>query len=127
MFMDRDGLFFAPQKSGAVGEEDHQMSSVPEFGIEFVDRPDLQWAFVDTSSTSVENKAICKLEFCTLRWAPSGPELRASAKQYPVVRLAMSVNTMIELHKKLTRMLQQLEAEGVVNRAEPATKAHVIN
>jgi hypothetical protein len=36
----------------------------------------------------------------------------------------MSVNTMIELHKKLTHMLQQLEAEGLVNRGEPtATNA----
>jgi len=104
------------------------MASVPEISIEFVDRPDLHWAFVDTSSTSVENKVVCKLEFCTLRWAPSGPGLKTSAKQYPVSRLAMSVNTMIELHKKLTHMLQQLEAEGVVNRAEPvSTKAHMVN
>jgi hypothetical protein len=104
------------------------MASVPEVSIEFVDRPDLHWAFVDTSSTSVENKAVCKLEFCTLRWAPAGPGLKTSAKQYPVSRLAMSVNTMIELHKKLTHILQQLEAEGVVNRAEPVpAKAHVVN
>ena len=104
------------------------MASAPEVSIEFVDRPDLHWAFVDTSATSVENKAVCKLEFCTLRWAPPGPGLKASGKQYPVSRLAMSVNTMIELHKKLTTMLQQLEAEGVVHRAEPAaTKAHAIN
>jgi DNA-binding HxlR family transcriptional regulator len=54
--------------------------------------------------------------------------LTTSAKQYPVARLAMSVNAMVELHKKLTRMLQQLEAEGVVHRAEPAsTKAHLFN
>jgi len=104
------------------------MASVPEISIEFVDRPDLHWAFVDTSSTSVENKAVCKLEFCTLRWAPPGPGLKTSAKQYPVSRLAMSVNTMVELHKKLTHILQQLEAEGVVNRAEPVpTKAHMVN
>jgi hypothetical protein len=104
------------------------MASVPEFTIEFVDRPDLHWAFVDTSSTSVENKAVCKLEFSTLRWSPPGPGLQASAKQYPVCRLAMSVNAMIELHKKLTHILQQLEAEGVVNRAEPVpTKAATVN
>ena len=98
------------------------MASVPDISIEFVDRPDLHWAFVDTSSTSVENKAICKLEFCTLRWSPPGPGLQASAKQYPVCRLAMSVNTMIDLHKKLTHVLQQLELEGGVNRAEPVPK-----
>jgi hypothetical protein len=86
------------------------MTSIPDVSI------------VDTSATSVENKAICKLEFCTLRWAPPGPGLQASAKQYPVSRLAMSVNTMIELHKKLTHMLQQLEADGVVNRTEPVPK-----
>jgi hypothetical protein len=100
------------------------MPSVP---VEFVDRPDLQWAFVDTSATSIENKAICKLEFCTLRWTAAGPGLKTSAKEYPVARLAMSVSAMIELHKKLTRMLQQLEAEGVVNRAEPVPKADMIN
>ena len=103
------------------------MSSVPEVSIEFVDRPDLHWAFVDTSATSVENKAVCKLEFCTLRWAPPGPGLQTTAKQYPVSRLAMSVNTMIELHKKLTHILQQLEAEGVVNRAELPTQPHTVN
>lgn len=104
------------------------MAAAPEITIEFVDRPDLHWAFVDTSSTSVENRAVCKLEFCTLRWAPPGPGLKASAKQYPVSRIAMSVNTMIELHKKLTHVLQQLEADGVVNRAEVvSTKATTIN
>jgi hypothetical protein len=103
------------------------MASVPEFTIEFVDRHDLQWAFVDTSSTSVENRTICKLEFCTLRWAPAGPGLKTSAKQYPVARLAMSVSAMAELHKKLSHILQQLEAEGVVNRTEPATKGATVN
>ena len=98
-----------------------------EVSIEFVDRPDLHSAFVDTSATSVENKAVCKLEFCTIRWAPPGPGLQATAKQYPVSRLAMSVNTMIELYKKLTHVLQQLEAEGVVNRAEPVPKVHMVN
>jgi hypothetical protein len=34
----------------------------------------------------------------------------------------MSVNTMIDLHKKLTHVLQQLELEGGVNRAEPVPK-----
>ena len=104
------------------------MSSVAELAIEFVDRPDLHWAFVDTSATSVENKAVCKIEFCTLRWAPPGPGLKAAAKQYPVSRLAMSVSAMVELHKKLTNMLQQLEAEGVVHRGEPvAAKRYLVN
>jgi hypothetical protein len=104
------------------------MASIPEIAIEFVDRPDLHWAFVDTSATSVENKAVCKLEFCTLRWAPPGPGLKSTAKQYPVSRLAMSVSAMVELHKKLTNMLQQLEAEGVVHRAEPvAPRAYAVN
>jgi hypothetical protein len=85
--------------------------------------------FADTSATSVEDKTICKFEFCTLRWAPPEPGLKTSAKQYPVARLAMSVSTMIELHKKLTRVLQQLEAEGVVGRSEPTatTKAQMVN
>jgi len=98
------------------------MPSVP---VEFVDRPDLQWAFVDTSATSIENKTICKLEFCALRWTPSGPSSKTSAKEYPVARLAMSVSTMIELHKKLTHMLQQLEADGVMSRSEPTATARV--
>jgi hypothetical protein len=89
---------------------------------------DRTWAFVDTSSTSVENKAVCKPEFCTLRWPPTGPGLKTSVKQYPVSRLAMTVNTMVELHKKLTHLLQQLEAQGVINRAEPvSTSTHMVN
>lgn len=105
------------------------MTSVPKISIEFVDRPELPWVFVDTSATSVENKAVCKIEFGTIRWAPPPePGAPASGKQYPVARLAMSVTAMVELHRKLTHMLQQLEAEGIVNRNEPASaKAYAIN
>jgi hypothetical protein len=105
------------------------MTSTSGSAIEFVDRPDLQWTFVDTSATSIENKTICKFEFCTLRWVQPGPGLEPSARQYPVARLAMSVSAMVELHKKLTHMLEKLEAEGVVSRSQPtaAAKAHIIN
>jgi hypothetical protein len=71
----------------------------------------------------IENKTICKLEFCALWWAPPGPGSKTSAKQYPVARLAMSVGTMVELHRKLTHILEQLEAAGVVNRNEHAATA----
>jgi hypothetical protein len=103
------------------------MASV-DVSIDFVDRPDLTWSFADSvTSVSVEGKAVCKVELCAVRWVQPQPGVNASGKQYPVCRLAMSVNTMIELHKRLTHVLKQLESEGVVNRAELPAQPHTVN
>jgi hypothetical protein len=100
-----------------------------DVSIEFVDRPDLTWAFADSiTSMSVENKAVCKVELCAVRWVRSQPGTNVvSGKRYPVCRLAMAINTMVDLHKRLTDILQQLESEGIVNRAERPSHPHLVN
>jgi hypothetical protein len=97
--------------------------------IDFVDRPDLTWSFADSiTSVSVESKAVCKVELCSVRWIRPQPGTNVfSGKQYPVCRLAMALNTMVDLHKRLTDILQQLESEGIVNRAERPTHPHLVN
>lgn len=104
------------------------MAHIIEMSLELVDRPDLPWSFVDAiTSVSVENKAVCKVEFSATRWAPSQQETKASGRQYPVCRLAMSLSTMAEVHARLTRILKQLESEGVVHRSEPSPKSLTLN
>src|SRR5262249_4196978 len=94
------------------------MKSVSDVSIEFVDRPDLPWAYADSiTSVWLESKAVCKVELSTVRWSSHEAEVNASGKQYPVCRIAMSLRAMVDLHKRLTRLLSQLEGEEAVNRA----------
>ena len=93
--------------------------------VEFVDNPDLTWSYVDSiTAVSVESKAVCKIELCTVRWVHGQP---ASGKKYPVSRLALPIGMLVELQKILTDVLVQLESQGAVARVEPAIRPHMVN
>ena len=104
------------------------MSSIPDVTIEFVDRPDLLWAYADSiTSVTVEGRAVCKVELSAVRWNPSETAINSSAKQYPVCRIAMPLRAMVELQKRLTHLVTQLEGDEAVKQAQKAAKLHVIN
>lgn len=90
---------------------------MPVTSVEFVDRPDLTWTFSDSvTSVVLEGKAICRIEFCTIRW--NDLPTAASGRQYPVSRIAMPLKTMIDVHKRLSHILSQLEQEVAPDREE---------
>ena len=103
------------------------MTSIPGAKIEFVDRPDLLWAYADSiTSVTVENRAVCRVELSTIRWN-SHEAGNASGKQYPVCRIAMPLRAMVELHKRFSHLLAQLEDEETVKQTEQTAKSHVVN
>jgi hypothetical protein len=96
--------------------------------IEFVDRPDLTWTFADSiTSVVLESKAICRIELCAVRWSdlPPGSE-PASGKQYPVCRLALPLKVMIDLHRRISHILDQLGQE-LPGGSEPFVPLKTIN
>jgi len=103
---------------------------MPRTSVEFVDRPDLTWTFADSvTSATLESKAVCRIEFCTIRWADLQAGAPASGKQYPVCRIAMPLNAMIALHKRLGHLLSQLEQEEgtTLGRTERSSTLKAIN
>jgi hypothetical protein len=106
-----------------------EMHPMTPTNIEFIDRPDLTWIFADSvTSVILEHRAICRIEFCAVRWGDQPPaSAPASGRQYPVCRLAMPLRTMIDIHKRLGHILSQLEQEGAFERVESSTQPKAIN
>lgn len=103
---------------------------MPATTIEFVDRPDLTWTFADSvTSAMLESKAVCKIEFCAVRWSDFQDGAAASGKLYPVCRIAMPLKAMIALHKRLSNLLSQLEQEEATSerRLEETSTLKAIN
>src|SRR5262249_35376962 len=97
--------------------------------IEFVDRPDLVWTFADSiTSVILENKTVCRIEFWAVRWSGLPPEpAPASAKQYPVCRVAVPLQVMINLHRRIGNILGQLSPHDLPDRLEPSARPIAIN
>jgi hypothetical protein len=94
--------------------------------LEFVDRPDLVWTFADSiTSVVLENKAICRVELCAVRWndLPSG-SAPTSGKQYPICRLVVPLKVMIDLHRRIGNILDQLAPDEL---SEPVVRQRAIN
>ena len=101
---------------------------MPAIRLEIIDRPELTWTFADSVPFAMlESRAICRIEFCTIQWSNLQPTAAASGKQYPVCRIAMPLKAMIELHKRFSNLLSQLEQEGTPERTELSSSLKSIN
>ena len=86
--------------------------------FQFVDRPDLIWAFADSVTSSMFDRGAFKLEFSAIRWDEPNPSAQPSGKQYPVVRVALSAQALLELANRVAQTMALLKQQGAV-KEEP--------
>jgi hypothetical protein len=91
-------------------------SSAPS--LQFVDRPSLDWTFADSVTSSMLDRGAFKLEFSAIRWDEPKPLGPPTGKQYPVARIVLSAQALMELANRIAQTMAMLKQQGAV-KEEP--------
>jgi hypothetical protein len=91
---------------------------VPPEQIQDVDRPELTETFVDSMTLSSFDGAAARLTFTVLRMQDPQPGRPAQFKRYPVCRMVLTPEAVVELFNRLNQMMGALQKVGLV-KIEP--------
>ena len=87
--------------------------------IHYVDIPELSETFVDSFRTSFFDGTSFRIELCAQRIDEPKPSSPPTARQYPVCRLVMPPQTMLELFNALQNIINTLIKDGVLKQDDP--------
>jgi hypothetical protein len=86
--------------------------------IQDVDRPELDETFADSMGLSTFDGAAARLTFCVIRMQDPQQGKQAQFKRYPVSRLVLTPDAVVELFNRLNQMMAALQKLGLV-KIEP--------
>ena len=90
---------------------------LPEKDVHFVDLPELQETFVDSmAATSFFDGKTVRMTLCITRINAPTPPKPPTAKRYPVCRLVLDPEVVLELHNQLNNVVAGMEKLGLVKR-----------
>ena len=91
---------------------------VPPEQVQDVDRPELTETFADSVGLSTFDGAAARLTFCVMRMQEPQPGRPAQFKRYPVSRMVLTPEAVVELFNRLNQMMGALQKLGLV-KIEP--------
>jgi hypothetical protein len=94
--------------------------SLPSDKFPLIDRPDVLEVFSDSISTSFSDGQTFRLEFCITRFDDPHPPKPPSGKKYPVCRLVLTQNALVQTFNQLQNFMKILEQQGIVKKTEIA-------
>ena len=95
---------------------------LPPEQLEHIDRPDLAEIFADSIGSGSFDGLTARLAFCVTRLDPVEPSRPPRGKRYPVCRLVLTPDAVVELFNQLQQLVGIMEQQGLVRRqAEPKT------
>lgn len=98
---------------------------LPDEAVTTVDRPELMETFCDSLGLTTFDGQTARIELCVTRMEAPKPPAKPAAKRYPVVRLAMPPDALIDLFNNLHRLVTGLEQAGVLTKTKkPGDPAH---
>ncbi len=86
--------------------------------VQDVDRPEVNETFVDSLALSTFDGAAARLTFCVMRMQDPQPGKPAVFKRYPVCRMVLTPDAVVELFNRLNQMMGALQKLGLV-KLEP--------
>lgn len=98
----------------------------PATGLQtqYVDRPEITETFADSIHTTTFDGRTLRLELCVTRVEERKPPNARTGSRYPVCRLVMPPDAVVDLYNRLQRLIAVMEKRGVVKREarKPAPK-----
>jgi len=91
---------------------------IPAEQIQDVDRPELAETFVDSMGLSTFDGAAARLTFCVMRMQEPQQGKRPQFKKYPVCRMVLPPDAVVDLFNRLNQMMGALQKLGLV-KIEP--------
>ncbi len=91
---------------------------IPPEQVQEVDRPELNETFVDSLALSTFDGAAARLTFCVTRMQEPQAGKPAQFKRYPICRMVLTPDAVVELYNRLNQMMGALQKLGLV-KIEP--------
>jgi len=91
---------------------------IPPEQVQDVDRPDLTETFADSMALSTFDGAAARLTFCVMRMQEPQQGKQAQFKRYPVCRMVLTPDAVVDLFNRLNQMMGALQKLGLV-KIEP--------
>ncbi len=98
--------------------------NLPDDKAKFVDNPSLSETFVDSIHHVFFDGHTLSVELCVTRIDEFKPPNPPTAKRYPVCRLVLTPQAMVQLSNNLQQFMSALEQQGLIKK-EPQIKTPV--
>ena len=103
------------------------MSQPPyEPEITYVNNVDFTETFIDSIGPLLFDNQTMRIEMCITRMDVPIPSKPPTGKRYPACRLVLTPSAMIQLHHKLSNLMDALAEQGVIQKGEPIPTAHPV-
>lgn len=99
----------------------------PNSKFQRVDRPEIPEIYVDSLGLSSFDGGVIRYEFCTSRLDEPKPPAQPTGKKFVASRIAMNVDTFLELAKQVDQFRAILVQQGVIKMETPVTAPIVKN
>jgi len=87
-----------------------------QLNYQYVDRDDVQETFADTLEKLMFDGKTLRLEFCVHRMDAHQPPAPPGGKKYPICRLVLPADGLIDIYNKLNNIISAMEKKGLVKR-----------
>ena len=87
---------------------------IQENRIEYIDRPDVTETYANSMGKCFFTEGIANIELCVTRLDKPDPTNPPAGKRYPVCRLALTPQAVIQLFQGLNGIMGAMEKEGII-------------
>jgi hypothetical protein len=95
---------------------------LPPDQVQEIDRPDVSETFADALGNGSFDGQTARLTFSVTRLDPITPARPPTAKRYPVCRLVLPPDAVVELFNQLQQLIGLMEQQGLVTREDGRPK-----
>lgn len=98
---------------------------LPDEAVKKVDRPELMETFCDSLGLTTFDGQTARIELCVTRLNAPKPPAKPTGERFPVCRLVMPPEALVDLVNHLNRLVAGLEKAGVLTKLKkPDEPAH---
>lgn len=99
---------------------------IPPEQVQEIDLPDLSEIFADSLILSSFDGQVARMNFAVTRVQPPKPPKPPTFKRYPVVRLVLTPEAVVDLYNQAHQLISALQKFGVI-KVEQGKPPEVIN
>ena len=87
---------------------------IPKENIRYIDRPEISETFIDSLHFASFDGTTFRIELCVTRMDEPKPPKAPTARKYPICRLVMPPQTMLEVFNQFQTFVNALVEQGVL-------------
>lgn len=96
---------------------------IPKDKVRFIDRPEIPETFADSIQAATFDGNTFRIELCVTRLDEPKPPAAPTGRRYPVCRLVLTPQTMIDFFNQLQQFVNVMQKQGVLKKIDPPPTA----